>query len=127
MTTIQTDLFYDYRHQFAIYPSWQAWLRSHRPPPLVVWGRFDASFAVAGADAYGRDVPDAEIHLLDAGHFALDEKADEIAEIVRNFLKASFRTRCDLNISGQTAPRGGLDYVHARPRKTDRAQSAAGR
>jgi pimeloyl-ACP methyl ester carboxylesterase len=83
---IQTDLFYDYRTNVASYPAWQAWLRSHRPPLLVTWGRFDPSFEVAEAEAYRRDVPDAEIHILDAGHFALDEKADEIAEIVRNFL-----------------------------------------
>lgn len=83
---IQLDLFYDYRTNVASYPRWQAYLRRHRPPTLVVWGRYDPSFATAGAEAYGRDVPDAEIHLLDAGHFALDEAADEIAGYVRDFL-----------------------------------------
>ena len=53
---------------------------------LVVWGRYDPSFTVAGADAYKRDVPDAEVHILDAGHFALDEKVDEIAALMRSFL-----------------------------------------
>ncbi len=53
---------------------------------LVVWGRFDPSFAVAGADAYKRDLPDADVHVLDAGHFALDEKVDEIAALMRSFL-----------------------------------------
>jgi pimeloyl-ACP methyl ester carboxylesterase len=83
---IQADLFYDYRTNVAAYPAWQAWLRERRPPLLVVWGRYDPSFAVAGAEAYRRQVPDAEIHILDAGHFALDEKVDEIAALIRDFL-----------------------------------------
>jgi pimeloyl-ACP methyl ester carboxylesterase len=57
-----------------------------RPPTLVVWGKYDPSFTVAGATAYAADVPDAEIHILDAGHFALDEATDEIAALVRKFL-----------------------------------------
>ena len=83
---IQSDLFYDYRTNVASYPTWQAWLRAERPPTLVLWGRHDPSFAVAGAEAYRRDLPDAEIHLLDAGHFALDEAPDEIADLTRQFL-----------------------------------------
>lgn len=83
---IQADLFYDYRTNVAAYPDWQAWLRRHSPPLLVVWGRYDPSFTVAGAHAYARDVPDAEIHILDAGHFALDEKLDEIVALIRDFL-----------------------------------------
>lgn len=83
---IQSDLFYDYRTNVASYPAWQAWLRQHRPPMLVVWGRYDPSFAVGGASAYQKDVPDAEVHILDAGHFALDEKVDEIAALMRAFL-----------------------------------------
>lgn len=85
-TRIQADLFYDYQSNVAAYPDWQAWLRRHSPPLLVVWGRYDPSFTVAGAHAYARDVPDAEIHILDAGHFALDEKLDEIAALIRDFL-----------------------------------------
>ena len=83
---IQSDLFYDYRTNVASYPAWQAWLREHRPPALVAWGRYDPSFAVAGAEACRRDLPDAEIHLLHAGHFALDEAADEVAALMRDFL-----------------------------------------
>jgi pimeloyl-ACP methyl ester carboxylesterase len=83
---IQSDLFYDYRTNVAAYPSWQAWLRARRPPTLVVWGRYDPSFALAGAEAYRRDQPEAEIHVLDAGHFALDEAPDEIAALTRGFL-----------------------------------------
>lgn len=83
---IQVALFYDYRTNVESYPAWQEWLRRHHPPLLVLWGRYDPSFEVAGAAAYRRDVPDAEVHILEAGHFALDEAADEIAAIARDFL-----------------------------------------
>jgi pimeloyl-ACP methyl ester carboxylesterase len=83
---IQSDLFYDYQTNVAAYPAWQAWLRAHKPPMLVVWGRWDPSFALGAAAAYQRDVPEAEVHILDAGHFALDEKVDEIAALMRTFL-----------------------------------------
>lgn len=84
---IQTDLFYDYRTNLESYPRWQAWLREHRPPMLVTWGRYDPSFTVQGAYAYQRDVPDADVHLLDAGHFALEEASDEIAALTHDFLR----------------------------------------
>src|SRR5271166_3190569 len=83
---IQSDLFYDYQTNVASYPAWQQWMRNTQPPMLVVWGKYDPSFAIGGAPAYKRDVPAAEVHILDAGHFALDEKADEIAALIRNFL-----------------------------------------
>lgn len=83
---IQADLLYDYRTNVTSYPAWQAWLREHKPPTLVVWGRNDPSFIAAGGEAFRRDLPDAEIHLLDAGHFALDEKNDEIAGLILEFL-----------------------------------------
>ncbi|APO51438.1 pimeloyl-ACP methyl ester carboxylesterase [Bradyrhizobium diazoefficiens] len=83
---IQTTLFLDYRTNVASYPKWQDWLRKTRPPTLVVWGKYDPSFAVAGATAYRDDVPEAEVHILEAGHFALDEATDEIASFVRDFL-----------------------------------------
>jgi pimeloyl-ACP methyl ester carboxylesterase len=84
---IQSDLFYDYRTNVASYPHWQAWLRQHQPPLLVLWGNYDPSFMVAGAEAYRGDVPDAEIHLLKAGHFAFDEAPDEVAALTRAFLE----------------------------------------
>ena len=84
---IQATLFLDYRTNVASYPLWQKWLREVQPPTLVVWGKYDPSFTVAGATAYGDDVPKAEIHFLDAGHFALDEATDDIALLVRNFLE----------------------------------------
>ena len=83
---IQAALLYDYRTNVASYRTWQAWLREHKPPTLVVWGRNDPSFIAPGAEAFKRDLPDAEIHLLDAGHFALDEKNDEIAGLILAFL-----------------------------------------
>ncbi len=87
MDKIQLDLMFDYRTNVASYPRWQAYLREHRPPTLVVWGKYDALFTVEGALAFGREVPDAEIHLLNAGHFALDEEADAIAALIRRFLQ----------------------------------------
>ena len=83
---IQSDLFFDYQHNVQAYPAWQAWLREHQPPLLVLWGRYDPSFAVAGAETYRQNDPHAEIHLLDAGHFALDEKADEMVALTQAFL-----------------------------------------
>ena len=83
---IQADLLYDYRTNVASYQAWQAWLRQHRPPTLVAWGANDPSFIAAGGEAFRRDLPDAEIHLLDAGHFALDEKNDEIAALILAFM-----------------------------------------
>jgi pimeloyl-ACP methyl ester carboxylesterase len=83
---IQEALLYDYRTNVAAYPAWQAWLRQHKPPTLVVWGGYDSSFITPGAWAYRRDLPDAQVHVLDAGHFALDERVDEIAALMLAFL-----------------------------------------
>jgi pimeloyl-ACP methyl ester carboxylesterase len=83
---IQSDLFYDYRTNVASYPQWQRWLRETRPHMLVLWGKYDPSFQVAEVGAYERDVPLAEVHVLDAGHFALDTDADLIAARIRVFL-----------------------------------------
>ncbi|WP_405988256.1 alpha/beta fold hydrolase [Streptomyces sp. NBC_00986] len=83
---IQLELFYDYRTNLAAYPVWQQWLRTRRPRTLVLWGRHDASFRAREADSYRADLPDAEIHLLDGGHFVLDTCADEAAERIRAFL-----------------------------------------
>jgi len=83
---IQTHLFYDYQNNLKAYPTWQKWLREHQPPMLVLWGRYDPSFTVAGAEAYRKDVPAAEVHILDAGHFALDEKASEVIRLTEEFM-----------------------------------------
>jgi pimeloyl-ACP methyl ester carboxylesterase len=84
---IQTDLFYDYRTNVASYPTWQAWLRQKQPRLLVVWGKYDPSFELSEAEAYRADVPGAEVHILDAGHFALDTAAEEIASFIVGFMK----------------------------------------
>jgi pimeloyl-ACP methyl ester carboxylesterase len=83
---IQADLFYDYRTNLESYPKWQAWLRRAQPRLLVLWGRYDPSFDPSEPEAYRDDVPDARVHVLEAGHFALDTAADEIAELVRSFV-----------------------------------------
>lgn len=83
---IQSDLFYDYRTNVASYAAWQGWLRSRQPRLLVLWGKYDPSFQVAEAAAYQRDVKNAEIHVLNAGHFALDTNADEVAALINTFL-----------------------------------------
>ncbi len=83
---LQAALLYDYQTNVSSYPQWQAWLRQHQPPTLVMWGRYDPSFIVPGAEGYKRDLPNCELHLLDAGHFALDEKVDEVARLMIDFL-----------------------------------------
>jgi pimeloyl-ACP methyl ester carboxylesterase len=83
---IQSDLFYDYRTNVAAYPIWQAWMQKNQPRLLVIWGKYDLSFDLSEPDAYRKDVPSAQVHLLEAGHFALDTAADQIADLVRNFL-----------------------------------------
>jgi pimeloyl-ACP methyl ester carboxylesterase len=83
---IQSDLFYDYRTNVESYPKWQAWMRERQPRLLVIWGRYDPSFDSSEPEAYRRDVPNAQIHVLDAGHFALDTAADEIAALLRGFV-----------------------------------------
>ena len=85
---IQSDFFYDYRTNVEAYPKWQAWMRKSQPKLLVLWGKHDLSFDPGEPERYRNDVPGAEIYVLDAGHFALDTKADEIAELVRRFVNA---------------------------------------
>ena len=84
---IQSDLFYDYRTNVDAYPKWQAWMQKTQPRLLVIWGKYDLSFDPGEPKRYRKDVPKAEVHVLDAGHFALDTKADEIAALVRTFMK----------------------------------------
>jgi pimeloyl-ACP methyl ester carboxylesterase len=83
---IQSDLFCDYRTNVDSYPAWQRWMRERQPRLLVIWGKYDKSFEVSEPEAYRRDVPDAEVHVLDAGHFALDTAADRIAQLVGDFM-----------------------------------------
>ena len=83
---IQLDLFYDYRTNVELYPRFQKFFRERQPPTLIVWGKNDKIFPAPGAQAYLRDLPDAELHLLDTGHFALEDKGAQIAELMLDFL-----------------------------------------
>jgi len=82
----QLDLFGDYASNVALYPEFQAYFRKHQPPLLAVWGRNDPFFLPAGAEAYKRGIPDAEVHFFDTGHFALETHAPEIASAITKFL-----------------------------------------
>jgi pimeloyl-ACP methyl ester carboxylesterase len=86
---IQANLFYDYRTNVENYPKWQAWMREKQPRLLVIWGKYEASFDPSEPEAYRRDVPNAEVHIVDGGHFALDTAAEEIAALVRSFLDSA--------------------------------------
>ncbi len=83
---IQLQLFYSYGANPPLYPQWQAYLRKHQPPTLIVWGANDQIFPAEGAHPYKRDLRDLEFHPLDTGHFALEEKGDEIARLIRDFV-----------------------------------------
>jgi pimeloyl-ACP methyl ester carboxylesterase len=83
---IQLDLFYDYRTNVPLYPQFQAFFRTHKPPVLIVWGKNDKIFPADGAYPYMKDLPHAEFHLIDTGHFALEDKADEMVPLIRDFL-----------------------------------------
>jgi len=83
---IQMDLFFDYRKNLPLYPAWHEYLRTKRPPVLLVWGKNDQIFIEPGARAFLRDQPDAELHLLDTGHFALEEDAETIGNLMLDFL-----------------------------------------
>jgi pimeloyl-ACP methyl ester carboxylesterase len=83
---IQLQLFYSYGSNPPLYREWQAYFRNHQPPTLVVWGKNDPIFPAEGAEPYKRDLKNLEFHLLDTGHFALEEDGDEIARYMANFL-----------------------------------------
>lgn len=83
---VQFDIIYDYRTNLEFYPRFHTWFRACSPPALIVWGANDPIFPPAAAKAFLRDLPDAELHLLDTGHFALEDRLDEIAPLMRGFL-----------------------------------------
>jgi len=83
---VQLELFFNYASNLALYPEWQSYFRTHQPPMLIVWGQNDPFFTVEGAKAYQRDLPNAELHLLDTGHFALEDESETIAGHIRRFL-----------------------------------------
>ena len=116
----QVALALDYHSNIELYPAWQQWLREHQPPALIVWGRNDAFFPEPGARAYLRDLPDAEIHLFDTGHFALEENLPEIAPLIAAFLDRTYSTHPDregpamkiavIGATGHLGGGGSLEY-----------------
>ena len=86
---IQLDLFLDYASNVALYPAFQEYFRTSRPPLLAVWGRNDPFFLPTGAEAFKRDIPDADIRFVDTGHFALETHVEEIAAAIGEFLTRS--------------------------------------
>jgi pimeloyl-ACP methyl ester carboxylesterase len=88
---VQLDLFYDYRTNVALYPTWQAFLRERQPPTLVIWGQGDIFFTPAGGEAYRRDLPDAKLVRLDSGHFAVEDCLEQITESIFQFHDATVR------------------------------------
>jgi pimeloyl-ACP methyl ester carboxylesterase len=90
---IQVQLLQDYYNNLLDYPKWQAYLRQKKPPTLIVWGKKDPAFIAAGATAYLKDVPNAEVHLLDSGHFSVEEKSVEIAQYIVKFMTKTFMNK----------------------------------
>jgi pimeloyl-ACP methyl ester carboxylesterase len=86
MSSVQLDLFGDYKSNVALYPDFQEYFRTHKPRFLAAWGRNDPFFLPAGAEAFRRDIPDARVTFFDTGHFALETHAAEIAAEIRSFL-----------------------------------------
>ncbi len=80
-------MFYDYRTNVPLYPSWQVYFRKYQPPTLIVWGKNDYIFPAEGAFPYKRDLQNIEFHLLNTGHFALEEEGEAIANYIRGFLE----------------------------------------
>ena len=83
---VQLDLLLDYASNVALYPAFQRYFRDHKPPLLAIWGRNDPFFLPAGAEAFKRDIPDAEVQFVDSGHFALETHHQEIAKAITEFL-----------------------------------------
>lgn len=97
--SIQLALFYDYQNNVPHYPAWQAYFRKHQPATLIVWGKNDFIFPATGAHPYKRDLNNLEFHLLDTGHFALEEDGQFIAKTIRNFLNKNIQTHTSKRIN----------------------------
>ena len=99
---IQLDLFLDYASNVALYPKFQEYFRTRRPPMLAVWGKNDPFFLPPGAEAFKRDNPNAEVHFFDTGHFALETHHAEIVAAIRDFLGRKLTAVIDLRINNAT-------------------------
>ena len=100
---IQLDLFLDYKSNVALYPVFQEYIRSKRPPLLATWGKNDPFFLPAGAEAFKRDQPEAEVRLFNAGHFALETSGREIAAAIRDFLGRKLATQARATASARAS------------------------
>jgi pimeloyl-ACP methyl ester carboxylesterase len=89
---VQLDLFYDYRTNVDLYPAWQKFLRERQPKTLIFWGQNDIFFTREGGEAYLRDLPHAEMHRLDSGHFAVEDSLEVIGENIRHFYQEKVAT-----------------------------------
>jgi pimeloyl-ACP methyl ester carboxylesterase len=101
-------LFYDYGSNPARYPKWQQYFRDRQPPTLIVWGKNDQIFPADGAHPYKRDLKNLEFHLLDTGHFALEEDGDVIANHIRNFLASQVADH------GPSIAENWIGWIHPR-------------
>jgi pimeloyl-ACP methyl ester carboxylesterase/alkylhydroperoxidase family enzyme len=111
---IQLDLFGDYKSNVAAYPRFHEYFRKYLPPTLAVWGKNDPFFLPQGAEAFRRDNPDAEVHLLDAGHFPLETHLDDVARIIRAFLAKTLDTAQGTELFGDvkaTAPKEAKELL----------------
>ena len=90
---VQLDLLYDYRTNVDLYPEWQAFLRERRPETLILWGENDIFFTPEGGRAYLRDLPHAELHMLDSGHFAVEDSLEEITGYIKRFYDETVTAR----------------------------------
>jgi hypothetical protein len=119
------DLFYDYRTNLVLYPQWQKFLRDRQPKTLIFWGQDDVFFTPTGGEAYLRDLPEAELHRLAAGHFAVEDKLDYIANTMIQFYNERVApvTALPSSVSaprrlGET-PRGNFPAAWQADRSTD--------
>ena len=90
---IQLAILYDAKTNLELYSAWQEYFRKHQPPTLIVWGKNDGIFTVEGARLYTKDLKNAEFHLFDTGHFALEEDLEEMASLIRDFLGRTSATK----------------------------------
>lgn len=117
---IQLELFADYKSNLEAYPRFHEYFRTHRPPTLAVWGKHDPFFLPAGALAFQRDIPDAEVHFVDGGHFVLESHLDEVARTIRAFLART------VDRAQGTALFGELNQAHAPAHAADALASMEG-
>jgi pimeloyl-ACP methyl ester carboxylesterase len=83
---MQIALNCDYKHNIELFPKFQQYFRQHQPPALVIWGKYDAFFSVEEANCYKKDLPNAQVHIIDGGHMALETNFDEVLQLITNFL-----------------------------------------